>query len=67
MDPRIKCGNIRPIALRLLFATLVLQGVAGLNFDTLSPTRVNSGVPNGNVIDFGFTLTQHEYIDGRKT
>ena len=38
--------------------------VWGYNFDTLVPTIVTSGV--GSSDGFGFSMTQHEFSDGRK-
>ena len=53
--------------LSVLLVVGALQGVSGLNIDTRTPTIVNSGLPDGGTVGFGFTLTQHEFIDGRKT
>ncbi len=50
-----------------LLLLAMLQGVLGLNIDPLTPTVVNSGVLNGSEVGFGFTLTQHQFSDGRKT
>ena len=45
--------------LSVLLVVRVLQGVSGLNIDTRTPTIVNSGLPDGGTVGFGFMLTQH--------
>ena len=40
------------------------QRVWGYNFDTSVPTIVKSGI--GSSDGFGFSMTQHQFTDGRK-
>lgn len=51
------------LSLSLLLCTLSCA-VWGYNFDTLVPTIVESGIGSGD--GFGFSMTQHEFSDGRK-
>ena len=56
----------RPVLVLALCS--LLQVIAGLNLDPLSPTVVNSALVgdfNDNIRQFGFDVTQHRLPDGR--